>query len=748
LSGSPRRRLRLRALALLLFPLLTAAALRLPYAPLQAHRASLAGVRLTDRHGRLLAVLPGAQGAFLLRLGRDEVPPEVRRIFVRLEDRRFFRHRGVDPLALARAARDNLRRGGVVSGASTISMQAARLLNPHEGGWRGKLRESLAALRLEAVLDKQEILRLYLNLLPFGLNTVGVGAAAVTYFDRPLQELSPAQVLLLATLPRSPSLLDPFRNPGALGDAAAALSARVGIPADEVRQALTTLQRGGPQRLAPHFTAYIENELPRLAALRAGGREIVRVTTTLDLELSQAAAGRLARELARAQADGRPAPRDAAAVVLDNAGGEILAYAGAPGWQPAGRHADIDAARVRNPSGSTLKPFLYALALERGWTCASLLPDLALSFGAQESYRPENFDRRSRGLVRLRSALAGSLNVPAVYLLSRLGLPDFLRTLSRLGLDPGPAGGLGLGAAIGNAPVSLLELTRAFSTLPRGGLVPPLSAVRFLVTAEGLCIPAAAPEGPRVFSRESTWLIGSVLSDPSARATGFGTHSRLNVAFPAMFKSGTASGYFSLWCLGASPDHTVGVWAGNLDRRPAPGATGSSVPATVVRALLEELRERPGRPAVRAGGAEPAPPPGLAAARICTLTGFLASPACPAGREELFRQGSLPRRTCPVHGAGQGLEDLALELFLEGGSGPRVLYPRDGATFYRDWLEAPQGIPVWIAARREETLKVRLNGETRALRHPFRLELPVRQGSFLLEVRGEAGRDVVRYEIR
>ena len=192
----------------------------------------------------------------------------------------------------------------------------------------------------------------------------------------------------------------------------------------------------------------------------------MRVTTTLDLGLFQAAAARLARELARAQTARQPALRDAAAVVLDNAGGEILAYVGSPEARPAGPHAAIDAARVPNPSGSTLKPFLYALALERGWTCASLLPDLALSFGGQESYRPENFDRRSRGLVRLRSALAGSLNVPAVYLLSRLGLPDFLRTLSLLGLDPGPAGSLGLGAAIGNAPVPLLELTRAFSVFP------------------------------------------------------------------------------------------------------------------------------------------------------------------------------------------------------------------------------------------------------------------------------------------
>ncbi len=758
-SGLPPRRLRLRALALLLFPLLSAAALRLPYAPLQAHLHSLAGVRLADRHGRLLGAIPGARGAFCLRLGRGEVPPEVERIFVRLEDRRFLRHRGVDPLALARAAHDNLRRGRVVSGASTISMQTARLLQPHAGGWGGKLRESLAALRLEAVLDKGEILRLYLNLLPFGRNIVGAGAAAAAYFDRPLEELSPAQVLLLATLPRAPSLLDPFGSPGALGGAALALAPRVGIAADDVRQALTTLRRGGPPRLAPHFLLYVGNELPRLAALRSGGRQVVQVTTTLDLEVYRRTAELLERELARAAGAGKPALRDAAAVVLDNAGGEILAYIGAPGAgaQPAGPHADVDAARVRNPSGSTLKPFLYALALERGWTCASLLPDLALSFGGPESYRPENFDRRSRGLVRARTALAGSLNVPAVYLLSRLGLPEFLRTLGRLGLEPGTAAGLGLGAAIGNAPVSLLELTRAFSVFPRGGLLPPLRTVRALVTADGLCLAAAAPVGPRVFSRESAWLIGSVLSDPSARATGFGTRSRLNAPFPAMFKSGTASGYFSLWCLGATPAATVGIWAGSLDRRQAPGVTGSSVPAAVARALLEELQGRPPQ-APAAGGPEEAPPPappspappppGLEVSEICTLTGYLASPACPSAREELFRQATRPQRVCPVHAGGQSLEALAMDLFLGGSEGPRVLYPRDGATFYRDGLEALQRIPAWIAVRGRQALEARLNGESRALPYPFRLDLPVRPGSYLLEVIGEHGRDAVRYVVR
>ena len=220
-------------------------------------------------------------------------------------------------------------------------MQVARLLEPHRGGWPGKLREALTALRLEAVLDKQEILLLYLNLLPFGLNTVGVGAAAVTYFDRPLAELSPAQLLLLATLPRAPSLLDPFRDPSALREAALSLAPGVGVPPTEVRQALTTLRRGRPERLAPHFTSYIENELPRLAALHARGRQLVRVTTTLDLALFEEATARLSQELARVDASGKPALRDAAAVILDNAGGEILAYVGAPGvgsCRPPERH--------------------------------------------------------------------------------------------------------------------------------------------------------------------------------------------------------------------------------------------------------------------------------------------------------------------------------------------------------------------------------------------------------------------------
>jgi penicillin-binding protein 1C len=745
-AGPGGSRLKLRALALLALPLLGSLWLRLPYAPLQAARRSLAGVQLTDRSGRLLYRVPGPGGAFASRLSRRELTPGAREMFVGLEDRRFFLHRGIDPLAVARAGLDNLRRGRVVSGASTITMQAARLLAPHRGGLPGKLHEALMALRLEATLSKEQILLLYLDLLPFGANAIGLGAAAEAYFDRRLGELSPAQLLLLATLPRAPAALDPFRHPEALRRQALSLASRAGVTPAEVEQALASIRRGRPVLRAPHFVFSVLNELPRLGASIPAAQELTRVVTTLDLEAYQALCQELEGGLAHT-----PALRNAAGLALDNASGEVLAWAGAPGFLERSAASSIDALRVRSPSGSTLKPFLYALALERGYTCASLLPDLSLSFGTEEGYRPENFDRRSRGLVRLRTALAGSLNVPAVYLLSRLGLRDFLSFLATLGLELGPeeAAGLGLGAAVGNAPVSLLELARAFSVFPRGGTLPELRLVRELELASGRRIPVPAASARRVLSAESAWLVWAMLSDPSARATGFGTRSRLSTSFPAMFKSGTAAGYHSLWCLGATAEHTVGVWAGNLDRRAAFGATGSSLPAAAVTATLAGLR----RAAAETDGRRPSglvAPATLRRERVCALTGLRACPACPATRLEHFRSGTVPTRVCPVHAGRLGLEGLAMELFLEGRPGPRVLFPRDGAVFYRDPAAGgqAQSLSAWIAARPGETLEVRLNGEARLLPPPYDLELPSRPGFYRLEVMGPGGREALSYTVR
>ncbi|UCF96207.1 MAG: transglycosylase domain-containing protein, partial [Spirochaetaceae bacterium] len=701
--------------------LLTAVLLYLPDQSLQRMRGGLEGVVLADRRGEPLYSVPTRDGGYQHRLSWTRIPEPVRETFVRLEDRRFYSHAGVDLAAAARAAVLNLQARRVVSGASTITMQLARMIHPHGGGLPGKAAEVLRALHLEARLSKRQILLLYLNNLPFGYNTLGVGAAARAYFSRSLEELSMAQILLLAVIPKAPSLYDPFGasvNRAALKERAVSLAPLLSVSAEEIDQAMSTFRRGQAELHAPHFIRYV---LARARELEQGafeGFEIVGITTTLDFSLYDmvnqsvrdglAAAGGLSEGRNSGTSSGGTVtdanrPRNASALVLDNRSGQVLVWVGSQDFFDKENSGEIDGVRLKSSSGSTLKPFLYAAALERGYNASTLLPDLALTFGAEEGYRPENFDRRSRGLVRLRTALASSLNVPAVYLLSRIGLGDFLSTCRDLGIElPEDAEGrVGLGAAIGNLEVSLLELTRAFSVFPNRGFLPEIRVIQEVETADGRRIPLEGRDTGApwkgVFREQTAWLISDMLADPAARATGFGLSSRFNTAFPALFKSGTASEYTSLWCVGALPGYTVGVWAGNFDGRPAFGTTGSSLPAAVAVEVLERLSAESG-----ASRDSPAtgPPPGISTVRICTQTGQRASAGCPATREEYFLSGASPAEECRVHDRGESMEELLYQVVLGEERQPRVLFPRNGMVFYRESGAAvnSQTIPGWVVA--------------------------------------------------
>ncbi|MBN1836576.1 MAG: transglycosylase domain-containing protein [Spirochaetales bacterium] len=798
---------RLRLLLLLLAPaLVTAGFLYRPVPGLEGLRRDPAGTLITDRHGEPLACLPGPEGAFQWELSREDVSAETRRIFLRVEDRRFDHHPGVDLLAAARAAALNLACGRTVSGASTISMQLARLVRPHRGGLGGKLAEALTAVRLEAQLGKREVLRLYLNHLPFGRNTVGLGAAAVRYFDRPVAELTPAQLLILATIPRAPARYDPFAAPAAVLERAAALGPGVGVSRQELVLALASCRRGEPPAVAPHFVRMVTE------GLDPNGTEAVRVITTLDAGLYRELRRVVREELARSARVGAagaagPVVEDAGALALGSQG-EVLAWVGSPR-----EDVFLDAVTIRASTGSTLKPFLYALALEKGYNAASLLPDLPLSFGMTESYRPANFDRKSRAAVRLRTALASSLNVPAVHLLSRLGLEEFVELCRRLGFGfpEDAAARYGLGAAIGNADATLLELTRAFSVFPNRGVLQPLRLVRGWVAADGSLRngapgdwgqdalgPADAPR--RIFREDTAWLIGDILSDPAARATGFGASSRFNRLPGAMFKSGTSSGYESLWCLGATARYTVGVWAGNLDGRASFGTTGSSLPAAVALAALEMLEGTAG-PCTGAAPPE-ARPATLRQVVICTASGYPASAACPSTRVEFLPAGSpgdspagspgssragspagspRERRVCPLHGAGadgagvQGVEwlggvaladaPLRAELLAPCGGGPRILFPLPEQRFYRDrgigaggqrleaWIAAPPQLPVAVrvtacAAGTGAVSALEAPPQELQVSYPFRVNLPLEVGTYIVEIRSPEGSDSVRYHVR
>ena len=401
------------------------------------------------------------------------------------EDRRFFHHPGVDPLAIARAALSNLRARRMVEGGSTITQQTVKVLIRRQRTAAGKLREMVLALRLEHRLTKREILALYLSVAPYGNQLGGAAAASSAYFGVQPADLTAAQAALLAGLPQRPSALDPYRHPDrararqrvviARMEAAGLLSAEDAARAREERLRFVPLAR---PFAAPHF-------LDRVRA-DAGAVPARRIETTLDAELQREVAGILAMHRRRLDEHGA---RHVAVAVLHNPSGEWLA------WEGSGRYADGDeAGRIdgvvspRQP-GSAVKPFTYALAFERGFTPATALPDVPAHFPTAEPgvlYSPRNYDGLFRGPLRARPALGGSENVPAVWTLSRVGVPDLLRLLRRGGITTLDAAAAHYGPALtmGDAEMRLDELVAAYAALARGGVFrPPRGYGRSCATA-------------------------------------------------------------------------------------------------------------------------------------------------------------------------------------------------------------------------------------------------------------------------
>jgi len=605
------------ALACLLVP---HAVLRLiPYPELDKYRDRSYGYAVLDRKGNTLRVFPSADGVKREWMPVGEIPAGVLRIFVRAEDARFYLHPGVDPFAVVASGVRNLRAGRTVSGASTITMQLARLLKPRSHGVRGKLLEAFDALRLEARLSKKQILELWINGIPFGSNIEGLQAASRARFGRTANGLDDARAALLAVIPRRPGLYDPARfanadlSENAAINAALALARRCRLDLDEAALAEAAAE-AAPDKLAgekapffaPHFTDRVN------AGLRLNRHVTQPVYSSLDLDLQLYAEKRLASELARLENN---RVSNGAVLAIDNASGEVLAYAGSASWFDDAKGGKIDGVRVRNQSGSCLKPFLYALALEKGFAPNDILPDIPTIFGSGEAYSPGNFNRRFNGPVRFRVALASSLNIPAVYLLEKLGVRNFEEWLIELGFDSIAASGsdYGLGLALGNAEVSLEELARAFAVFPRGGL-----ALDLRFTADG-----QKTQARRLMSPYSAWIITDILSDQASRFTGFGPAPAFSTGFPSMFKTGTANQFQHIWALGASPRYTVGVWMGNFSGETVIGRTGSSIPARIASDILKALEQT-------ALGEKKFPPVPDSARemRICSLSGMAAGPWC------------------------------------------------------------------------------------------------------------------------
>lgn len=600
-----------------------------------------------DRHGERLYEALSADATRGIDLQASALPPVLVAATLAAEDRRFRQHVGVDPVSVLRAARTNLSEGRVVEGASTISMQVAKLLlnrrepNRRRGAW-AKLDEAVLALRLEHRFTKDEVLAHYLNLASYGNQFTGAERASQGYFGVTAAMLTPAQAAFLAGLPQRPTGFNPYKSP----DAARArqrtvlrrMAAAGAISGADLTLALDEqLAFAPPSRpfAAPHF---VDMVLRSVGDARPG-----RITTTLDGGLQADLAGILARHHDNLAAHGA---HNVAVVVLDNATSEWVAWEGSGDYFDAAHGGAINGPVTLRQPGSALKPFTYALAFDEGASPATVLADVPASFPTAEPgivYSPRNYDGVFRGPLLARQALAGSVNVPAVVLASQLGVPRVLRFLQQVGLTTfdKTAAHYGLGLTLGNAEVRLDELTAAYATFARGG---EWIAPTFLPRS------ADAPaDAARVVSDRTAFWITDVLSDADARAFVFGRGGSLELPFPVAVKTGTSQAYHDNWTVGYSRHATVGVWVGNFDRRPLRNSSGVTGAAPIFHAvMLAAERRLAGHGAAEADAAIVRRPADLETREVCAESGAPATPWCPLKRRE-FLPGGTPAAPCAWH---------------------------------------------------------------------------------------------------
>lgn len=606
---------------------------------------------IVDRHGQPLRHPLDPTSGTRRALVAEPLPDQLIQCLLAAEDNRFMSHDGFDFLAAGRAVLQLLKEREVVSGASTITQQLVKVRLhrdlPRTAG--RKAREIWLARALERKLDKSSILEAYLEEVDFGNFNRGVRQASLDYFGKPLSALSLAECATLTGLPLAPSRLNPRKYPERArtrrDTVLDRLEASGKMPAADIARARAeplVIRSPRTAFLAPHFADLLATSPP-------GG--ITR--TTLDAEVQAFATARLRQHL------GRLAERNVnqgAVVVLENIGGGVLAMVGSGDYRE-GTSGQVNHALAPRSPGSTLKPFTYLLAFENGFGPWSVLADIPTSFPSTTGpYRPVNFDRRFRGPVTAREALANSLNVPAVRLLNDCGgAPALVDILQRFGfaLPPGAATTSGLGLTLGNTESTLWELAAAYGSLARGGspLVPTLRL-------------EATPHTPSpVTDPALVWLVTDILRDNTARSGSFSLDSPLRLPFPVAAKTGTSTDFRDNWTVGFTPEYTVAVWVGNSDNSPMRNVSGVDGAGPIFAEVMTHLH-REKKPVW------PETPPSILVLDIDPLTGKRVAANHPRAHPEFAHALHLPPSLAPSDTAADG----------------RVVLPAE----YRAWLASPE----------------------------------------------------------
>jgi len=670
----------------LLLPLLGIGSLFIPLPERDFRKESVHSLRVVDRNGIVLReYLNDMQGRGQWKALADFSPALVSAT-IAVEDRRFRYHPGVDPLAVLRALKENIRAGKAKSGGSTITQQVIRNVYHHPRTFLMKMVEAWYALRLERMMTKDEVLDQYLNRVPYGNQLIGAEAASRFYFDKPARDLSLAEAAFLAGLPNAPSFLNPYSN---LEPARERQQLILRIMLEQGRVSADEYSRAAQQQIvlvspevnfrAPHLV-----EMAAVEAARFPGTAVIH--TTIDYPLQQSVQWLVKGHVNQLK------PRNvtnAAAVVLDNKTMKVLALVGSANYFDNLIQGQVNGALARRQPGSSVKPFTYGLAFEGPFTPADLIPDLPTKIPDEEGdYIPENYDRRYHGPVRIRTALACSYNVPAVRVLRQVGRENLLQRMLRGGLATldQPSSFYGYGLTLGNGEVTLLQLTRAYASFANEGLWQDATYIESLETGGGIFAASSAEPAHRLFSDRVAYIVTDILKDPDARRPAFG-HA-FQFPFECAVKTGTTKDYRDNWTIGYTTDYTVGVWAGNFDGEPMKGVSGITGAGQIFSDIMMTLHVKGDRDLPSPFGI----PGGLRELPVCATSGKLPTSLCHKTIREWFIEGRIPSERCEIHKLYRFADEN--ERFIE-----RVfeVFPQE----YREWTEEhhmatppPDAIPV------------------------------------------------------
>ncbi|WP_424244281.1 penicillin-binding protein 1C [Elusimicrobium posterum] len=615
----------------------------------------VSSVSLYDRNGVPVREFLAGADMYTKPVSLDKISPWLVLALVAVEDKRFFSHSGVDFKAVTRAAFQNISAGQVVSGASTITQQLVRNIEPRPKNLISKAKEAISAFFLENKLDKYQILEEYFNTVEFSNMVQGAEAASRYYFNVSAQELSLSQAAFLAAMVKSPSRYNPLKNFDA------ALERRDSVLKKMFDNGLVTeenylialaekidLSSGGRAFSAPHLAQYI---------IDSGNYTGAEVTLTIDSELQNYVQDIVKTYISKLKPNN---VTNAAVIVADNKTGEVLAYVGSADYFNTEHSGAVNGAIALRQPGSALKPFVYAIALEDGTaTPATLIKDDDTFF--TDGFRPKNYDESFHGEVSLRRALASSYNVPVVRVAEQVGENKILAVLHRLGFDSlsKSAEFYGLGISLGNGEVRLTELVRAYMVLANGGVYRDLRYT----------IPAQRVQRREVFSPQTAYLITNILSDNDARADAFGVNSPLYQPFGFAAKTGTSKDYRDNWAAGYTDRWTIGVWAGNFNGEPMRKVSGISGAAPILKDVAAYMQKHyPSK--------EFSQPHGIEKHTICLDTGFLPDKNCKHFKEEVFNSLYPPP-------ARSGETSAGAKVLLKKKES-LILFPQDGDVFKID----------------------------------------------------------------